>query len=346
MQGRALWVALLLGTGAIATPAIAQSDNPIPQIVPADAPTYTQFGRNIGMGGGGPKIHFPYINVNFPMMQSAAIETTQLTLAAIADPAAPMGAALSAEQRAIIAAIRVRPTQTPMTGFRAVHNNTGRWIEIPAEAAYYQVTMAGTMYDVGRTDNLGYMNLFVMSEVDYWSRTSPRWYQSNIYSDWIGAPRWDDSVASDPRFVGLIWLINGGMVLHEICHHLRGHVDPAMMARFAALDPVGKRNLSIANEMEADACATELGAKGGLLPDLSLALNLAGSIVMGDRPSNTHPTSAQRFAAAKLLRNDALNAILTHPENEQLDMTEDDYSTAMDELWASLERWQDLYAPE
>ena len=330
----------------LAAPTYAQYSYPAPPTVPADAPPYTAYGRNVSMGAGGPKVHFPYITVNFPMMQGAAVETTQMTLAAMADPNTPAGASLSAAERAVIASIQVRPTQTPSNGFRAVHNANGRWIEIPAEAAYYQVTLAGSMYDVGRTDNLGYMNLFMMSEADYWSRKSPRWYQSNIYSDWIGAPRWDDSVADDPRFIGLIWLINGGMVLHEVCHHLRGHVGSAMMARYAALDAAGKRELSIANEMEADACAAELGAKGGLLPDLSLALNLASSVVMGDRPSNTHPTSAARFHAAKALRQDALDAILTHPENADLSVTEADYVGAVDELWASLERWQDLYAPE
>lgn len=318
------------------------------QAVPACAQgPYYNNGRTVGMGIGGEQIFFPYRNWNGEVVTGAALSTGQDFLNGFADPLTPAGASLTASERAIVKSIRLRRSFAATSGYRALWSGGQRYIDVPDEAAIFQLGLATSLYYSMVNDNDGFFNLFLMSEVDWWSQRSPRWYDPQVYGDWAGLPVSNGDMGEDDRFGGIIILVSGNMMLHEMCHHLLGHVDPPMITRFQQLDAAGRKALSIANELAADRCSAERGVAAGIPPDLAILLNLSSSIVLGDRPSNTHPSALARFEQARSYTPRALEVLRSYdgPGAQPLTMSDVKYAELIDGVYDQLLRYRDLYAP-
>ena len=308
---------------------------------------YFRDGRLVGMGASGEDVFFPYLNWDYQVASAPAMQAAQAWLDAFRDPSTPAGASLTDAQRAALARVQLRRTSTVTPAYRASRTVTGRYIEIPGDAAVYQLGLIGSLYSTIATGNGGFFNLFLMSELDWFGGKSPRWYNPAPYAQWAGYVASEYLPGDDMRYSGIVALTHGSMVLHEMCHHIEGHLDDPMLDLLGALDDAREAEQRKANELEADRCAAAIATRAGLPADLSALLNLSVAIVAGDAPSNTHPLSKERIEQAIGFRAAALDRLRTYdgPGAQPLTMSDDSYAAMIDDLWGTLMRYQALYAP-
>lgn len=181
---------------------------------------------------------------------------------------------------------------------------------IPDEAAYFIAFMAQAFVESSSHDDLGYLNLFIMSEMDWFRGRSPRWFSAPTYAGYKGYEAPPTTADKMSNYSGMTGLFVMNMLFHEVCHNFKGHTVDGLK-QVAALRRQGQNAeaaaLLIENEADADRCAAELALKTGSPPGLTMAATLAIPIVMGDAPTMTHPLSRDRIVQAQLYDERALS---------------------------------------
>jgi hypothetical protein len=272
--------------------------------------TYYREGRTVGMGEGGPKVFFTYYNVRHERFREAGMAMAEGLLESIRSDADLGGKLnLSDENKEIVSKIELRPSSARNLGMIASYQDGRYLIWLPDESSYFQWMMAQAMAELSAHEDLGYFNLLIMSEMDWFRGRSPRWYSATTYAAFQGYPPPPTDPGNIGTSMGLAALVMLPMLFHEICHHtLRHTTDGARQIN--ALRQQGRSDelsaLSIRNELTADRCAAELTIRAGGLPSYSMTAALALSIVMGDAPSATHPMSNERIVLARQYDREAI----------------------------------------
>lgn len=265
---------------------------------------YQNDGRYVGMGAGGERVFFTYYNIRHQAFRELAVTLTQGILETLkTNSFAGNSLGFSEGQLAIVREIDIRPSTTRSLGMISRYQSGRYTVLIPDEAAYFYALMAQSLWEVNANKDRGYINLFIMSEMDWFRGRSPRWYQAATYSKYHGYPPPPTKEGDFNNYNGVQAYLMTVVLLHEICHHTLGHTR-AGAERISTLIKENRQSeassLSIANEIAADRCAADFSANIGFVPSVGIAANLAVPIVMGNAASPTHPISTDRIRQAKM----------------------------------------------
>lgn len=279
---------------------------------PAQDRIYRNDGRYVGMGEGGERVFFTYYNVRHQAFRELAATLTQGILETLkTNSFAGNALGFNDAELAIVRELDIRPSTTRSLGMISRYQSGRYAVLIPDEAAYFYALMAQSLWEVNANKDRGYINLFIMSEMDWFRGRSPRWYQPATYSKYHGYPPPPTKEGDFNNYIGVQTYLMTVVLLHEICHHTLGHTR-AGAERISALLKENRQSdaskLSIANEIAADRCAAGFSAKIGFVPSVGVAATLAVPIVMGNAASATHPLSTDRIRQARIFDEAAIQA--------------------------------------
>lgn len=273
---------------------------------------HAQDGRLVNMGESDQKVFFKYYAAPHDNTRPVVMSSAEGLLDSMKSPDLLGGQlGLSEVQKQMLGKTTLRSSKTRNVGMSTSYQNRQYVIIVPDEAAFFVAFMAKSIMDSSKNADFGYLNLFIMSEMDWFRNRSARWYDAATYASFKG----DDAPPTAEKdmggYSGMTNLLVMNMLFHEVCHNFQGHTLNGLQEA-AKLRRRGRHAkaaaLLIENEADADRCAAGLALKAGIPPGITLAATLAVSIVMGDSLNATHPMSRDRIERARLYDERALSS--------------------------------------
>lgn len=257
-------------------------------------------GKFVTFAGTDEGMVFPYYDVAYPAYREIVLRMTGSILETFKSNEVD-GASLgfSKAQLEVVQNVELRASTRPALGMMSRYEAGKYLIFIPDEASYFFMMMGASLAEVSNNRDLGFVNLLMMSELDFHGNKVRRWYNPQRYAKHQNYPPAPTVGGTGVTWEGMQAYLITEVLLHEICHHSLGHT------RATSKDS----RSSIGNEIEADRCAARHSANIRLPPGLGLAANLSIAILMGDADTATHPISSNRIRKVAQFDRDAIDQL-------------------------------------